>query len=132
MSLQAAAYGRLSADAETKTTKSGKEMATANLAVDVAPYNFEGDERPTMWLSVAAFNFQATALARCKKGGLISVSGKISQSSWTTQAGETRVGWNMMADSVISAKTVRPYTGGKKADTAPAKQEPFFNDPISF
>ncbi len=33
-------------------------------------------------------------------------------SQWTGQNGETRQGWQVIADSVISARTVRP--GGKK------------------
>ncbi len=65
-----------------------------------------------MWLSVPAFGRQADALAKHRKGELVSVAGNMQVSQWTGQNGETRQGWQVIADSVISARTARP--GGKK------------------
>ena len=39
-------------------------------------------------------------------------------SQWTGQNGETRQGWQVIADSVISARSVRP--GGKKGQQGQA------------
>ncbi|MDT5422681.1 Single-stranded DNA-binding protein [Escherichia coli] len=71
-----------------------------------------------MWLSVLAFGRQADALAKHHKGELVSVAGNMQVSRWTGQNGETRQGWQVIADSVISARTARP--GGKKGQQGQA------------
>ncbi|MEF5248905.1 AlpA family phage regulatory protein [Escherichia coli] len=69
-------------------------------------------------LSVLAFGRQAEALAKHRKGELLSVAGNMQVSQWTGQNGETRRGWQVIADSVISARTARP--GGKKGQQGQA------------
>ncbi|EJQ2990507.1 single-stranded DNA-binding protein, partial [Escherichia coli] len=56
--------------------------------------------------------------ARHQKGELVSVAGNMQVSQWTGQNGETRQGWQVIADSVISARTARP--GGKKGQQGQA------------
>ncbi|HAX5210548.1 TPA: single-stranded DNA-binding protein, partial [Escherichia coli] len=101
MTAQIAAYGRLVADPQLKTTSKGTQMAMA-----------------TMWLSVLAFGRQADALAKHHKGELVSVAGNMQVSQWTGQNGETLQGWQVIADSVISARTARPT--GKKGQQGQA------------
>lgn len=60
----------------------------------------------------------ADALAKHHKGELLSVAGNMQVSQWSGQNGETRQGWQVIADSVISARTVRP--GGKKGQQGQA------------
>ncbi len=69
-------------------------------------------------VSVLAFGRQADALAKHHKGELVSVAGNMQVSQWTGQNGETRRGWQVIADSVISARTARP--GGKKGQQGQA------------
>ncbi|EIZ1262832.1 single-stranded DNA-binding protein [Escherichia coli] len=69
-------------------------------------------------VSVLAFGRQADALAKHHKGELVSVAGNMQVSQWTGQNGETRQGWQVIADSVISARTARP--GGKKGQQGQA------------
>ena len=52
------------------------------------------------------------------KGELVSVAGNMQISQWTDQNGEMRQGWQVIADSVISARTVRP--GGRKGQQGQA------------
>ncbi|HDX5377512.1 TPA: single-stranded DNA-binding protein [Escherichia coli] len=111
MTAQISAYGRLVADPQLKTTSKGTQMAMASMAVPL-PCNQTDDGTATMWLSVLAFGRQADALAKHHKGELVSVAGNMQVSRWTGQNGETRQGWQVIADSVISARTARP--GGKK------------------
>ncbi|EKE5157881.1 TPA: single-stranded DNA-binding protein, partial [Escherichia coli] len=111
MTAQIAAYGRLVADPQLKTTSKGTQMAMASMAVPL-PCSQADDGTATMWLSVLAFGRQADALAKHHKGELVSVAGNMQVSQWTGQNGETRQGWQVIADSVISARTARP--GGKK------------------
>ena len=140
MTAQIAAYGRLASDPQQKTTSKGTSMATVNLAVSL-PCSTAENGTATMWLSVLAFGKQADALAKHHKGELVSVAGNMQICQWTGQNGETRQGWQVIADSVISARTARP--GGKagqqgQADDAlnRAKEQTGnsdpFNDGISF
>ncbi len=85
-------------------------MAMARLAVSL-PCNAAEAGESTFWLGVIAFGKQADALAKHQKGDLVSVAGNMQLNQWTGQDGGTQQGYQVVADSVISARTVRP--GGK-------------------
>lgn len=85
-------------------------MAMARLAVSL-PCNTAEDGQSTFWLGGIAFGKQADALARHVKGDLVSVVGNMHLNQWKGQDGGTLQGYQVLADSVISARTVRP--GGK-------------------
>ncbi|HIF8267294.1 TPA: single-stranded DNA-binding protein [Klebsiella pneumoniae] len=110
MTAQISAYGRLVADPQTRTTNSGSSMAMGRLAVALPCHAAEGGE-VTFWLGVVAFGKQADALAGHVKGDLVSVAGAMQVNQWTGKDGGTQQGYQVVADSVISARTVRP--GGK-------------------
>ncbi len=107
MTAQIAAYGRIAADIQTKTTSNGNNMAFTRMAVSLPCRTAENGEA-VMWLDVTAFGKQADALAKHTKGDLVSVSGQLQINQWTGQDGGTHSGYAMVADSVISARTVRP------------------------
>ncbi|HAL2367968.1 TPA: single-stranded DNA-binding protein [Escherichia coli] len=117
MTAQISAYGRLVADPQLKTTSKGTPMTLVSMAVPL-PCSQSDDGTATMWLSVLAFGRQADALAKHQKGELVSVAGNMQISQWTDQNGEMRQGWQVIADSVISARTVRP--GGRKGQQGQA------------
>src|SRR5215471_16506879 len=108
--IRASIYGRVGNDPTTRTTRNGKMMVTASIAVDVAR---PGEEAPTEWLSVAAFGRAGDELARHQKGDLISVRGGLYRSSFVGRDGQERTSWSLTADAVISARTVRP-SGGRR------------------
>lgn len=110
MTAQISAYGRLVADPQTRTTNSGTSMTMARLAVAL-PCNAAENGEATFWLGVIAFGKQADALAKHQKGELVSVAGNMQLNQWTGKDGGTQQGYQVLADSVISARTVRP--GGK-------------------
>ena len=110
MTAQISAYGRLVADPNTRTTGKGTNMAMARLAVSL-PCNAAEDGQATFWLGVLAFGKQADALARHVKGDLVSVVGNMQLNQWIGQDGGMQQGYQVIADSVLSARTVRP--GGK-------------------
>ena len=76
MTAQIAAYGRLVADPQLKTTSKGTQMTMASMAVPL-PCSQADDGTATMWLSVLAFGRQAEALAKHRKGELLSVAGNM-------------------------------------------------------
>ncbi|HFV4895816.1 TPA: single-stranded DNA-binding protein, partial [Escherichia coli] len=123
-------------DPQLKTTSKGTQMAMASMAVPL-PCSQADDGTATMWLSVLAFGRQADALAKHQKGELVSVAGNMQVSQWTGQNGETRQGWQVIADSVISARTVRPggktrKTTGTQGNQPPAGGDDPYGDDIPF
>ena len=136
MTAQIAAYGRLVDDPQVKQTSKGTPMTLARMAVSL-PCSQAQDGQATLWLSVLAFGKQADQLAGHEKGNVISVSGVMQVSQWTGQDGETRQGYQVIADSVISAKTVRPggsrrKTTGTQGNQPPAGGDDPYGDDISF
>lgn len=119
MTAQITAHGRLVDDPQVKQTSKGTNMALARMAVTVPCHNAD-DGQATLWLSVLAFGKQADQLARHEKGDLISVAGNMQISQWAGQNGETRQGWQVIADSVISARSARP--GGKRGKQGKATE----------
>ncbi|EPT6269317.1 single-stranded DNA-binding protein, partial [Escherichia coli] len=111
-------------------------MTLARMAVSL-PCSQAQDGQATLWLSVIAFGKQADQLAGHEKGNVISVSGVMQISQWTGQNGETRQGYQVIADSVISAKTVRPggsrrKTTGTQGNQPPAGGDDPYGDDIPF
>ncbi|HBC9721332.1 TPA: single-stranded DNA-binding protein [Escherichia coli] len=136
MTAQIAAYGRLVDDPQVKQTSKGTPMTLARMAVSL-PCSQVQDGQATLWLSVLAFGKQADQLAGHEKGNVISVSGVMQVSQWTGQDGGTRQGYQIIADSVISAKTVRPggsrrKTTGTQGNQPPAGGDDPYGDDIPF
>ncbi|EAO8184308.1 single-stranded DNA-binding protein [Salmonella enterica] len=123
MTAQIAAYGRLVADPQIKTTSKGTNMAMARMAVSL-PCSASQDGQATLWLGVLAFGKQADALAKHTKGDVVSIGGTMQVNQWTGQDGSTQSGYSVIADSVISARTSRPGGGRTKqqAGKAPPAQ----------
>ncbi|ECG8815244.1 single-stranded DNA-binding protein, partial [Salmonella enterica] len=113
MTAQIAAYGRLVADPQTKTTSKGTSMTMARMAVSLPCRTAENGEA-VMWLGVTAFGKQADALAKHQKGDVVSVGGAMQGNQWTGQDGSTQNGYTVIADSVISSRTSRPGGGRTK------------------
>nr|HDH0419415.1 single-stranded DNA-binding protein [Klebsiella pneumoniae] len=89
MTAQISAYGRLVADPQTRTTGKGTTMATARLAVAL-PCNAAEDGQATFWLGVIAFGKQADALAKHRKGDLLSVAGNMQLNQWAELDGTSQ------------------------------------------
>ncbi len=107
MTAHASIYGRLVAEPTQHQTKTGTAMATARLAVDL-PCKDDDEGKATWWVSVLAFGRQAELLAGHQKGDMLSASGTLQMNRWTAQDGSTRETHQLMADSLLSARTVRP------------------------
>jgi single-strand DNA-binding protein len=122
--IRAAIYGRIGGDPVARTTRNGKAMVTVSLAVDVAR---PGEDRDIEWFSVAAFGATAETLARHQKGDVAAVSGSLSRSRFTGRDGQERASWSITAESIASARTVRPggrhRTGASKSLQAEAHSE---------
>jgi single-strand DNA-binding protein len=112
--MHASAYGRLGQDPTERESQAGKKWVTVSLAVDIA---MDADQ-PPFWLRVVAFGKVAEMLLRHGKGDLLSVSGRAQINRWTDrQSGQAREQIQIVADSLVSARTVRPSGGKRKLNS---------------
>jgi single-strand DNA-binding protein len=111
--IRAAIYGRLGGDPINRLTRAGKEWVTVSLAVDVARH---GEDQETEWFSISGFGVTAEALARHKKGDIVSVSAQLHRARYTGRDGQERSVWSLTADSIVSARSMRP--GSRSASRA--------------
>lgn len=113
MTAQTSIYGRLTADPQPHQTRTGTAMTSAKMAVDL-PCKEDPEGKATWWVSLLAFGKQAELLASHSKGDMLSASGQLQMNRWKAQDGTLRETHQLIADTLISAKTVRP---GKKSNT---------------
>jgi single-strand DNA-binding protein len=111
MSASIAAYGRLGADPREIATRSGKPMSVATLALDAGD-----DDGPPLWLGIVAFGRLAEQLQRHAKGDPLSVSGRVQVRRWTDTSGAEHEQLQVIADAIVSARTVR--LGGPRRPAA--------------
>lgn len=98
--------GRLGADPKPQQTKTDTKMATGFMFGNV---DTRGDDDISLPLNIVAFGHQAENLLRHSKGQFLTVSGKLQGSIYNS---ETR--YTVVADSILSAKSVQPKGGAKK------------------
>lgn len=129
--MSAAIYGRLGRDPKALETASGKAMAASSIAVNLV--RDATDEMPPEWIAIIAFGRQADLLLRQKKGDLLSASGRVQRNVYTNKSGDEVSELQIIADSIVSARSTRPAGGTKKTvttDEPSDKQD--FDDEIPF
>lgn len=100
--------GRLGGDPELRTTTSGVEVASVNIAVDRDRKDQNG-ERQTDWVTVVAWRNTAKFLSSYfQKGRMILVDGRLQMRSYTDKEGNKRTAAEVVADNI--------YFGDSKQD----------------
>lgn len=128
--IEAAFFGALGRDAESKTSKNGKNYLRLNMRVG------EGDT--AQWVSVMAFDPRAIEQTdKFLKGARVYVEGKLSADEWTAQDGSKRHGLSVMSwycrlSEIGRHKSKRDgdKAGPERKPEAPAGD--FHNDEIGF
>lgn len=113
MTAQIALYARLGADPVQRTSQSGSPWATASIAVQLG--NGDDTDVPAQWFQLVAFGRVAETLTRHAKGDLVSVSGRLQLNRYKDRDGNDREQLQIIADALLSAKSVRP-NGGRRND----------------
>lgn len=121
MSAQLSAHGRLITDVQVRSTGKGTPMAIARMAVSL-PCHSATEGQDTLWLGVVAFGRVAESLALHKKADMLSVSGAMRVTHWFGQDGVQQTGYQIVADAVVSARTVQP--GGTVSTTRNDNSQP--------
>ena len=122
------AYGRLTGDPRAIETRTGNLMTVGRLAVSLPCRENGEDGEATAFFGLVAFGELAESLARHLKGDTVGAFGRVKINRYTNRDGEAREELSIMADSLVSARTVRPGGGRKKQSTA-APRTP---DPLLF
>jgi single-stranded DNA-binding protein len=151
MSIEAALFGMLGKDAETKTSAAGKSYLRLNIRT--------GDGDAAQWISAMCFDAEAIAVADSMvKGARCYIEGTLKLDEWIGQDGVKRHGlsvmsWHCRLSQIgrnrprrpASAREDRPKaaaTGRARADASdyapigaearPPKGHPAFDDDIPF
>jgi len=115
--MYASCYGRIGQDPRSIQTKSGKPMCVCSIAVELATRD---GQAVTQWLGIVAFGGVADDLARHAKGDPIGVSGRVQHNSYTKNDGTKVEQLQIVADSIVSARTVRPGGRRRSSQVTPA------------
>ncbi len=92
--------GRLTRDPESRMSQSNVEVARFSLACQCDFVNKNG-ERDTEFINCVAFNKLAGTINRyCHKGSLISITGRIRNSSYDAQDGSKRYTTDVVAEQM--------------------------------
>ena len=131
MSMQLSVHGRLGKAPRQIPTKTGTVMASASMAVQI-PLS-RGDDSDTQWFDILAFGRVAESLLRHKPGDMLNVYGSVQINRWQAN-GETKQNLQIVAESLLSARTTRP--GKRKAandsDRQHSSKQPELEDSLNF
>lgn len=104
-----ALMGRLVADPELKTTRSGNSVCTFRVAVDRS-YAPQGEERQADFITVTAWRKTAKFVSKYfQKGSMISVQGRLETRQYQDKNGNNRTATDVLAAEV-------GFCGPKAAD----------------
>ncbi len=119
--------GRLGRDPEIRVTPSGVSVCRLRLAVTRRFPNQQG-ERETDWFDVVAWRQQAEFCGRyLTKGALVGIEGRLQVRQWTTQTGELRRTFEIVADNVQALgprRAAEPAEEGVAAEPSPEEAPP--------
>ena len=113
--------GRLGGDPELRTTPSGVEVATVNIAVDRDRKDANG-ERQADWVTIVAWRNTAKFLSgHFTKGRLMIVEGRLQMRNYTDRDGNKRTAAEVVADNIYFGDSRRE---GESGYSAPAYNAP--------
>lgn len=121
--------GNLCNDPELKTTPNGVDVTTVDLAVS-RDYKGQDGNRETDFFKIVAWRGTAGFLAKnFKKGQQIIVSGKLQTRKYTTQDGQKRTAFELIADNVyFSGNKEKPNTGASSGSVSDFQEIDDFGD----
>lgn len=125
--------GRLGSDPELKTTPSGVDVATVNIAVDRDRKDANG-EKQSDWITIVAWRNTAKFLSQYfQKGRMILVEGRLQTRNYTDRDGNKRTAYEVQAENIYFGDSRRDNdTGGGYGGgyAAPAYSAPSYGAPV--
>lgn len=109
--------GRLTRDAEVRTTSQNKQVVNFSVAVNDSYKTKEGERiEETAFFDCSYWRTPKVA-DFLTKGTLVELSGRVSARAWTGNDGEVRAGLN------FHTSQIKLHGGGKKAETVEATEQ---------
>ena len=94
--------GNIGRDGETKDGDR-RTYATSRMGV------YQGKDKDTLWLSLTAFSgFAVEDLGKVVKGQRVTVTGRLSFRTYTTQDGDERQDWGVIVENVDKPRDEQP------------------------
>lgn len=120
--------GRLGGDPKLSYTKTGRAVLAFSLAhTPRTKVDGEWEDGETMWIKVESWGGKAEQAADdpgIKKGGLVSVCGRLSVETWESRDGQPRSRPKITADTVAVIHTRRAENGpSTRAGAGPIPRE---------
>jgi single-strand DNA-binding protein len=109
------AVGRITRDAELRTTNSGISVSSFTVACN----NGYGDNKRTDFVKIALFGKRADGLnEHLTKGTALTVEGTAKSNSWISKSGEAKAEIEIVADKIsLQGKPASSDTGNSNTDS---------------
>jgi len=106
--------GRLTRDAEVRTTSQDKQVVNFSVAVGDSYRNKQGERVEQTTYFDCAYWLSANVARLLTKGTLVELTGRASVRAWISKDGEARAGLN------FHTSQIKLHGGGKKTETVQA------------
>ena len=106
--------GRLTRDAEVRTTSQDKQVVNFSVATNDSYRNKQGERIEQTTYFDCSYWITPNVAKLLTKGTLVELSGRVSTRAWTGNDGEPRAGLN------FHTSQIKLHGGGKKSETAQA------------
>ena len=106
--------GRLTRDAEVRTTSQDKQVVNFSVATNDSYRNKQGERIEQTTYFDCSYWITPNVAKLLTKGTLVELSGRVSTRAWTGNDGEPRAGLN------FHTSQIKLHGGGKKSETVQA------------
>ncbi|WP_444660020.1 single-stranded DNA-binding protein [Flavobacterium columnare] len=113
--------GRLTRDAEVRTTSQDKQVVNFSVAINDSYRNKQGERIEQTTYFDCSYWITSNVAKLLTKGTLVELSGRVSTRAWTGNDGEPRAGLN------FHTSQIKLHGGSKRAETVQATEKPESN-----
>jgi single-strand DNA-binding protein len=113
--------GRLTKDAEVRTTSQDKQVVNFSVAINDSYRNKQGERIEQTTYFDCSYWISPNVAKLLTKGTLVELSGRVSTRAWTGNDGEPRAGLN------FHTSQIKLHGGSRKAETGQATAKPESN-----
>lgn len=106
--------GRLTRDAEVRTTSNGKQVVNFSVAVNDSYKTKQGERVEQTAFFDCSYWLTPNVAKMLTKGLLVELTGRVSTRAWVSKDGEAKAGLN------FHTSNIKPLAGGRRTETAQA------------
>ncbi|MDM1048461.1 single-stranded DNA-binding protein [Sphingobacterium hotanense] len=103
--------GRLTRDAEVRTTSQDKQVVNFSVAINDSYRNKQGERIEQTTYFDCAYWISAKVATLLTKGTLVELTGRVSTRAWVSKEGEPKAGLN------FHTSNIKLFGGSKRAET---------------